>query len=90
MQVALLLWLAEQATLAIVADFTSLGRYIPTAFSAHIGGFLTGLALGFVFLKAGFVRRYVRKWPRDWLFGYLPPLLHEDASKTVPKAAETK
>jgi membrane associated rhomboid family serine protease len=103
MVVALLLWLAEQATLAMVVDLASWQRYLPTAFWAHVGGFLTGLALGFVFLKAGFMQRYVQKEPRHWLFGYVlsrsgrrapvvprPIVTSKSANAVSPKQAKVR
>lgn len=58
---AVLAWLAEQVVLALLTEMTALGKLVPVAFSAHVGGFLAGCALGWGLRLLGLVRRYLEE-----------------------------
>jgi len=45
-RIAMSVWIGEQAVLGILSSFS---RFSSTAFSAHVGGFLAGMALGYFF-----------------------------------------
>jgi membrane associated rhomboid family serine protease len=68
---AILVWFGEQVALAAIAEMTTLGQVVRVAFSAHVGGFLAGCAIGWVFVRMGFVRRYVSNGARHPLLGYV-------------------
>lgn len=63
-------WFAMQILLGLIVEATTLGEYIRVAFSAHIGGFLAGMILGFVFSRLGYVTRYFHSGRKHWLLGY--------------------
>jgi membrane associated rhomboid family serine protease len=62
-------WIGEQTVLALITQFA---HFSSTAFWAHVGGFIVGLAVGGVFLVAvpkstRRVRAQAREWHRqDW------------------------
>jgi membrane associated rhomboid family serine protease len=68
---AILLWFIEQFILALLAEHPSLSSYFSTAYSAHIGGLVMGIFLGFIFRMLGFIDRYNQKKKRHVLFGYI-------------------
>ena len=63
-------WFLMQLALGILVESTSVGEVIRTAFSGHVGGFLTGTALGWIFVRMGFIKRYISCRKRHWLLGY--------------------
>jgi len=68
--VAIACWFGIQILFSFLIEATSLGKYVRIAFSAHAGGFVAGLVLGFVFLKLGYIRRYMSNGRKHWLLGY--------------------
>jgi len=68
--VAIGCWFAMQVMLGLLIEATPLGEYFRIAFSAHVGGFVAGVALGLIFLRLGYVDRYFQGGKKHWLFGY--------------------
>lgn len=63
-------WFSMQILFGLLVEATSLGDYIRVAFSAHVGGFIVGMLLGFIFLQLGYVERYFHNGKKHWLLGY--------------------
>lgn len=63
-------WFLIQLLLGIFIEATVIGEYIRIAFSAHAGGFIMGLILGFIFVKLGYIDRYIHDGKKHWLLGY--------------------
>lgn len=69
--IAIATWFGEQLLLTFLIEATALTKYVGTAFSAHVGGFFTGVTVGLLFRGLGFLSRYNAKRKRHWLFGYV-------------------
>jgi len=64
--VAILAWFALQVAGALVGEVPAAKPYVHIAFWDHVGGFVTGVALGFACLAAGFRERYLHRYAHYW------------------------
>ncbi len=63
-------WLGEQGLLGLTSTYL-LRQTLGVAFWAHVGGLMTGVALGFIFLSLGYRTRHRNSsLVRHWLLGH--------------------
>jgi membrane associated rhomboid family serine protease len=60
--VAILAWFGLQLLMAGGSEIPGVKQHVGIAFWGHVGGFLTGVALGLVFLIADFRDRYLSRY----------------------------